>query len=654
MKKAVLLGAVAQFTNMGHNTEMKKLAILLIAILIIVGGVLGYAVYNAGALAQRFKPELEKLATASLGSPVTIASIDASVLPSTHLNIMGFKIGQGAESLTLDNLELQVRLAALLSGGLDIKKLTLNSPTVTLIKDANGVRIQGMPKKTSNTADLANKTSAAPQPAKSPGGLPAGLNFNLEQFAIENAKIVFQETVNGRDYTVAPLNVSAALAIQGSTAQLSDLSISGTALEKLPFELRGASAKIDLESGALELPALTAALAKQEILLGADSNFKNGKGNATVTGKAIDLVRFTGLMAEFAPATSKLDLQGSVGLDLKAQWNNPTNYESSGDITLAKIGLNAGPSRISDLQGTIKVGADTKTISMRSENISLALSGQPVSAQFAAQLVDKLAKVSNLDISAFDGVIKSSAQLDLRSQQFSSSGEITDMQLGKIAAVVQPQLGNVLAGTLSRVTYVAKGTLGPTLMQTMQSNIGFLLKDGALKGTNLAGSVLKAVKGLPFITDSLYTSAPQSVRAALDSPDTEIKSLSGDLVISGGAAQTNNLALVSSIFSLDGSGTVGLDGEINLKATITFTKDFSTSLATANREIAKILDVNGQLVIPLILQGKAPKIIVLPNIEKLVEIAGKRLLKDGASKLLDGVLSGKNKGGKGLGGLLGF
>jgi hypothetical protein len=56
------------------------------------------------------------------------------------------------------------------------------------------------------------------------------------------------------------------------------------------------------------------------------------------------------------------------------------------------------------------------------------------------------------------------------------------------------------------------------------------------------------------------------------------------------------------------------------------------------------------------LQGTAPKILILPDVQKILELAASAAVKEGANKLLDQVLGGGGNAGKkkGLGGLLGF
>ena len=50
---------------------MKKLLIVLITLFVLIGGVLLFAASRAGAILESYKPELEKMASESLGAGFT-------------------------------------------------------------------------------------------------------------------------------------------------------------------------------------------------------------------------------------------------------------------------------------------------------------------------------------------------------------------------------------------------------------------------------------------------------------------------------------------------------------------------------------------------------------------------------------------------------
>jgi hypothetical protein len=176
------------------------------------------------------------------------------------------------------------------------------------------------------------------------------------------------------------------------------------------------------------------------------------------------------------------------------------------------------------------------------------------------------------------------------------------------------------------------------------------VKDGALVGTNIIGSVVKQISSLPMISSGALTGLDPTTKAALDSKDTTVQSLSGDFTIAGGRMATSNFSLISPYFNLAGTGTVGFDGSVDLATTIYLNPDISATLVRNAKGLSKALDSKQQLVLPLKLVGKAPNIKVIPNTEKLLGMAAERALESGLKSLLKQDSGDGNK--KGLGGFL--
>lgn len=94
----------------------KKILILLVVIILIAGAGLAYAAMNLNSLIEKFRPDLEKIASQTLGMPVNIGNLEASVFPETKILVKEFKLGGGdkSQAFKLNNLALSVKLSALL------------------------------------------------------------------------------------------------------------------------------------------------------------------------------------------------------------------------------------------------------------------------------------------------------------------------------------------------------------------------------------------------------------------------------------------------------------------------------------------------------------------------------------------------------------
>jgi hypothetical protein len=124
------------------------------------------------------------------------------------------------------------------------------------------------------------------------------------------------------------------------------------------------------------------------------------------------------------------------------------------------------------------------------------------------------------------------------------------------------------------------------------------------------------------------------------------------------------------IFTAD--GTVAADGSLNLNSTFTFSPDLSMGLVRSFKGLNRALNSAQQLVVPVVIQGKSPRLIVLPDVTKLVTstivnipsealgiVGGALGLGGGGDKSQTNSPGKKPQGGSnqkqgGLGGILGF
>ena len=155
---------------------LKKLIILVVVLLVIGAGALYYAASNAGNLITKYKPELEKIASDTIGTKIALGKIDVSIFPTTGLKVNEFQLG-GDQGLKLNDLNLKLSLAELLTGSLSVLELSLDQPQIQLKKTAQGIEIIGLalPKSEapaaikSNQQKAANPAASVPLPIKSPG-----------------------------------------------------------------------------------------------------------------------------------------------------------------------------------------------------------------------------------------------------------------------------------------------------------------------------------------------------------------------------------------------------------------------------------------------------------------------------------------------------
>lgn len=97
---------------------------------------------------------------------------------------------------------------------------------------------------------------------------------------------------------------------------------------------------------------------------------------------------------------------------------------------------------------------------------------------------------------------------------------------------------------------------------------------------------------------------------------------------------TKDLTLNSTAYDLNAEGKIGFDTSLDLNADIIFTPEVSAKIVGGIKELNNALDQNKRLNMPLSIEGVPPSIVVVPNLQKLIELGAKNLLREKAGQLL--------------------
>ncbi len=494
---------------------MKKILIALVVILLVLAGVVAYAVMNAGALVTRFKPDIEKAASQSLGTPVTLGKIDVAVFPDTKLIVDEFSVGPKKERFTLKNLTFHANLFSLAQGKIDIREISLDSPDLTFVQDKSGTRIAGLPtapKTKEKKPTKAQQTSETAEPTKVT--LPDGLSMALDAFSIKDATVRVQNGEGQPLITLSKLNLQSTVA---------------------------------LENNLIKLPTFTF------------STSLNGKEQISATG----------------------------------------------------------------------------------ENITFELSSSDIN-------------IPQLKAQAFGGNFNSAVSLTGK-QKLKTEGALQDVSFQRVIEGFVPGKPSPITGSLKSFTYNLGGSLKGQPAKNISGELSVDVKDGELKGANIAASVLKAIASLPFVGEEILG---ESGKEALQGDTTPVKSMTSSFQLAGGVLSTQDFLMESALFDMTGKGTISTDAAIDLKTALLFSPEFSAKLASKTKELSSILNDEERLEVPVVLQGKAADITVIPDVKRLAEMGATRALEEGASKLLDKALGNEegssNVNIKGLGKAFGF
>lgn len=643
---------------------MKKFLIILIVVSLLAVGILGLAFFNANKLIAQFKPELEKTLSSLVGTQIQLQGITATVLPQTALKVSGLSIKNTATSTAAESgpefseFLLNLNLRELISGQLDITKISIVAPKLTLIKDSTGLRIKGFPipkKNQSPNKDVPaafapsedrNKQSDSNQ---SKSNLP--IPINLQAIEMKGGTITFEDQVANKSYQLSDLNVDSAVNILNNNIAVSNLGITAKVLDKHKVAL--SIPKIGLKDKDLSVDSFTALIDDLALQGSANINIKSIKGRARVRSKQVNLVDVVATLSDFIPNISQFDLKGTVIPDIKFEILGPKIFSINGTLGLAEIAAKQGVHMLSNLNGNFSIKADGPSDAIiTTQDLKLSLNDQPISTNFSAKLFGTNFTLEDLVLNLLGGSVKGKIDLSLDTQKaFTTKIEGAGINIEKALSMLKAPDAQI-SGNIDSFSTSVTGNLGENLKSSLRGGLNAKLSNGELKGFNLAGIVLKTVNNLPFLTGALYSSVPASEIATIDSSNTAFRSLDTSLGFEGTSLRVNSLSILAPIFTLESSGKIGFDKNLDLASTIYFNKNFSDQLVRSVIQLKKVLDESGQLVIPLKIQGVPPLLLVYPNLSKLLEVAGKQAIADNAKEIVKGVLEKKGLGE--IGSLFGF
>ena len=642
---------------------MKKILIALGALLGIVTAAIIIIGYKANDIVAAYKPQIEGQLGKALGAKVSIDTVSVSVFPFTKLVIKDIKIMNSpgtSSSVSVESLKAGVSLSALLSKKLVVTELQIEQPRVTLVKDSSGVSVPGIKPQSSSSS---NQPPAAPTPVTTPA--QAGMSLNIQRIVISDGAVTYNDKTSGKSIPITNIELDSGILLAGSEVKIPESTLSLTVSGNNPLSISGHDVVFNKDSGALAISGLKVHTDAGDVTVEGTHATTTGTGNFSVSTAGINLAKVATLTNEISPALSQMKVGGTLGFMLSLGVAPNTPLAITGPIRFNSIAADlSGGLQIRDLKGEVQTKGTTSNLNVGGPNIIMMLQGAPVSITATSTITPSNITLSTLDIKCFGGDIKAPTTLGLgTSQTFSTQASVTNISLAEVSKVFSPGLVEIITGTIAKFDGSFSGPLGGNIASSISGKGKLLFKDGVLKNVNLPGLVLAKITNIPLLEGSLRSYVAPEHQKYLDSKDTSLKQLTADFQIAAGTITLNGLNAQSEAFSLQSDGTIRDNGELNLNSTLTFSPDISGSMGKRSKTIQQMLSLDGLLAIPVMIMGKSPALIVIPDVAKFVQGTGKKLIEDTAGKALDKLFGGgkngkedkkSNDASKALKGLLGF
>ena len=221
----------------------------------------------------------------------------------------------------------------------------------------------------------------------------------------------------------------------------------------------------------------------------------------------------------------------------------------------------------------------------------------------------------------------------------SASLSIEDLILQNVLPSVQPSVPQ-LQGNVNITIEGRAPTLDPERLREAVSASGRLkLADARIANLNVLRMIFEKMSMIPGLSEALASRLPQAYQAKLAAPDTVLAPIDLPLRVEAGALQLSDVRVRSDTFELVGTGRVGLNGAMELRAVIHVEPQLSAAIIQSVKELEALADSNGQLEIPLTVQGQAPQIAVLPDLNylasKLIQTKVQDLIGNALQRVLE-------------------
>jgi AsmA protein len=661
-------------------------------LLLIVGVVVFAATFNVNQYRGRIQTELEK----RLNRKVSLGDMHLGLFPP-HFQVQNLSIADdpkfnGAKAFVeARELDVAIKLLPLLHKSMEISSVSLQRPSVEVVKDAQG---------TWNFSTVGSTQKSAPSQDKQ--------QFSLGELAVQDGELAITDQQARKPRTVydhinlsltgfapdTPFSVDASVHLPGQDAEEIRLQGKGGPVHQPDPATTPFHGTLDLKGVGiagfqkfLQTPALT----NTDGVLSGHSNIASEAGKLSAAGQmTADNLRVGGLEVGYPIAvdyevnqdlatdlltinkgavklgqtplyaTGTVNIRPSpVQLDLNLKANN---------VSITEIARLAAASGMALPPGTTVNGTATADLHARGPADKPTLSGtvtgreiqasgkdipQPVQIK-AVNLALTPDEIRSDNFPVVSGGTTVNTQFSLRS--YASKTPLVDATLKAPQAELPAILAMAKAYGLTGLDKLSgAGTLsldmhavGPLqsitsneIMRALNGNVNLNFNNVRYSGVDI---------GHQLASIGQFLNSAQSLQK--DQGYTNIIKMTGNVVVRNGMAQTNNLQALLDVANVGITGSANLVSQaLNLDVTGVLSRSFSQQIGgtgIGGYMNTALANNQGEIVIPATVTGTFQHPLFGPNVQKIAQMKLKNLMPNadnplgGASGILGNLLGQKN------------
>ncbi len=543
---------------------MKKFLVVLVVFVLLIAG--AAAVFILTFDADRYRPLIVDQVQKAINKPVEVRKISLGWHGRLSLDIDGLiiKAGQNSpnELIRLNSAKALVEFYPLLQKKLQVTSIILEKPVVTLVKLPRGIDgflPDAAPAPITQEAKISPVDAAAALPAASVD--PS--TFLIDQIKIRDGELIFRDETK---------SVPSEIYIRDIQSTLNDVALN----RPVTFKILGA-------------------LLSRRQNLQVEGVFENHNGISSISGikGSLDLAAvvqedWNKLLA--SPNGAAVPFPGgeltfqipSVSLDENAA----RNLQAEADYRGGKIVLIENPNEIQNIQAS-----------------AVVKDGRVEVPRFSADFASgQIQGAGGFNFSLPEPLLTFQA----------SAQNLSLAQLAPARSQQEPQIEGNLSLSLQGT---GRGMGGDQISRTLAGKGELLMDQAVIRNLNILREVFSKFSMIPGLVRKLEEHLPADYQEKLAARDTVLNPVQAPFIIEQGVVTVPRLDVSTDSIQIVGSGQAGLDGRVNFPLLLFIEPELSNALIHSVNEFQALADTDGRLQVPVILQGIAPNITPVVDLQ---------------------------------------
>ena len=451
----------------------------------------------------------------------------------------------------LDDMRVSLALIPLLSRQVVVDQIQLDGLRANLVKHKDG--------KTNFDDLLGGEKKETPAKPVEPAKAQTPIKLDVDGVRVSKAALVWKDETTGADYAISDFSLKTGRVAPGVPTKF-DLAATIKANQpKVDVKLQaGGTLVADLEKQVFSVAGLTVKLngdavgvtgLAAELSGSAGADLKKQTANADLAMKLDESnVKAKFAVADFAALRSTFDIAiDKLNVDKYLPPKKPGETAKTPAGSQPEQPIDFSPIKKLDVAGSVRIG-DLTASNIKAQNVRI-----DVKAKNGRLDVDPLA--ANL----YQGSVKGVASVDANTNRIAIKQNLAGISIGPLLRDVIGQ--DLLEGRGNvALDLTTTGNLVSAMKKALNGTAKLELKDGAIKGINLAQSLRNA--------KALFTGGKREVeQGAVAGEKTDFSELTASFDIKNGIAHNGDFLAKSPFLRLAGEGDINLpDSTLNYLA----------------------------------------------------------------------------------------